>query len=101
MTTAAVIIAPALKRYVELDKRLLAAARGINILSTVAWPASLENRMIAAYSKGQFALPEVTYARPDLSAARAELAAIEASAGGNDPLDADPLGDYLRRTAES
>jgi uncharacterized protein (TIGR02421 family) len=43
----------------------------------------------------------VTYARPDLSAARAELVAIEAAAGGSDPHDIDPLGDYLRRTAES
>jgi uncharacterized protein (TIGR02421 family) len=96
MNTPTATIAPELQRYAELDKRLLAAARGINILPTVAWPASLENRLIAAYSKGQFALPEVTYARPDLSAARAELAAIEQQAGSDDP-----LGQYLGRTAES
>ena len=94
-------IAPALQRYAALDQRLLAAVRGIHILPTVAWPASLESRMIEAYGKGQFALPEVTYTRPDLAVARAELAAIEAAAGGNDPHDIDPLGDYLRRTAES
>jgi uncharacterized protein (TIGR02421 family) len=94
-------IAPELQRYAELDKRLLAAARGINILPTVAWPASLENRLIEAYSKGQFALPEVTYTRPDLSAARAELAAIEQEAGSEGPLGADPMGQYLSRTAES
>ncbi len=92
---------PEWQRYAELDKRLLAAARGITILPTVAWSASLENRMIAAYAKGRFALPQVTYTRPDLAAARAELAAIEAAAGGSDPADIDPLGDYLRRTAES
>ena len=96
MNTSTVTIAPELQRYAELDKRLLAAARGINILPTVAWPASLENRMIADYSKGQFALPKVTYARPDLSVARAELAAIEQQAGSDDP-----LGQYLGRTAES
>jgi len=89
-------IAPGLQRYAALDQRLLAAARGINILPTVAWPASLEDRMIAAYGKGQFALPEVSYVRPDLSAARAELAAIEREAGHGDP-----LGEYLCRTAES
>ncbi|CAM0997526.1 Flavohemoglobin expression-modulating QEGLA motif protein [Rhodanobacter sp. Root179] len=94
-------VAPELQRYAALDQRLLAAVRGIHILPTVAWPASLENRMIDAYSRGQFSLPEVTYARPELSAVRAELAAIEAAAGGRDPLDIDPLGDYLRRTAES
>jgi uncharacterized protein (TIGR02421 family) len=99
MNAAAGIIAPALQHYAELDRRLLAAVRGIHILPTVAWPASLEDRMIAAYGKGQFVLPQVTYARPDLASARAELAAIEAAVG-DDPYD-DPLGDYLRRTAES
>ena len=89
-------IAPELQRYAALDQRLLAAVRGIHILSTVAWPASLEDRMIAAYGSGQFTLPEVTYTRPDLAVARAELEAIEREAG-----DDDPLGDYLRRTAES
>ena len=85
-----------LERYAALDQRLLAAVRGIHILSAVAWPASLEDRMIAAYSKGQFSLPEVTYQKQDLSAARAELEAIEREAGNDDP-----LGDYLCRTAES
>jgi uncharacterized protein (TIGR02421 family) len=93
-------IAPELEPYAALDQRLLAAVRGIHILPTVAWPASLESRMIEAYSKNRFSLPEVTYARPDLSAARAELAEIETAAGG-DAADIDPLGDYLRRTAES
>ncbi|MGY3039805.1 uncharacterized protein (TIGR02421 family) [Rhodanobacter sp. TND4EL1] len=94
-------VMPGLERYAALDQRLLAAVRGIRILPTVAWPASLENRMIDAYSKGNFILPEVTYTRPDLTAVRAELVAIEAAAGGADPHDIDPLGDYLRRTAES
>ena len=87
---------PDLQRYADLDQRLLAAVRGIRILSTVAWPASLEDRMIAAYARGQYTLPEVQYAVPDLSAERAELAAIEREAGYDDP-----LGEYLSRTAES
>ena len=41
----------------------------------------------------------MSYTRPDLSAARAELAAIEAAAA--EGAEVDPLGDYLRRTAES
>ena len=89
-------VAPELQRYADLDQRLLAAVRGIRILPTVAWPASLEDRMIEAYTKGNYALPEVHYQRPDLADARAELAAIEREAG-----DDDPLGDYLKRTAES
>ena len=94
-------IDPALQRYAALDQRLLAAVRGIRILTTLAWPASLENCMIAAFSQGHFALPQVSYSTPDFAAVRAELAAIEAEAGGHDPLDADPLGHYLRRTAAS
>ena len=101
MSTPATAIAPELQCYAALDQRLLAAVRGIHILPTVAWPASLEDRMIAAYGKGQFALPEVTYARPDLGAARAELEAIEREAGDGGLLGGDPIGDYLRRTAES
>ena len=31
-----------LQRYAVLDQRMLAAVRGIRILPTVAWPASLE-----------------------------------------------------------
>ena len=89
-------VAPELRRYAALDQRLLAAVKGIRILSTVSWPASLEDRMIAAYSNGRFALPEVSYQPPDLSAERAELATIEREAGYDDP-----LGEYLSRTAES
>ena len=85
-----------LECYAALDKRLLAAVRGINILATVSWPASLEDRMIEEYGRGQYTLPEISYKRPDLSEARKELAAIESEAG-----DGDPLGEYLRRTAES
>lgn len=89
------------QRYADLDQRLLAAVRGIHILGTVGWPASLENRMIEAFGRGHFTMPQVEYSVPDLSEARAELAAIEAAAGGGDSADIDPLGDYLRRTAES
>ena len=91
-------IAPALQPVAALDQRLLAAVKGIRILPTVAWPASLETRMIADYAAGRFALPEVQDQRPDLAAARAELAAIERETAA---LGGDPLGDYLARTAES
>ncbi|SFR92319.1 conserved hypothetical protein [Dyella sp. OK004] len=93
---AATPLAPELQRYADLDQRLLGAVKGIRILPTVAWPATVENRMIEAFGKGQYSLPEVSYQRPDLSEARAELAAIEREAGHDDP-----MGEYLCRTAES
>lgn len=101
MRSTDIRVAPELQRYADLDQRLLAAVRGIHILTTIGWPASLENRMIEAYGRGHVTLPQVHYRAPDLAEARAELVAIEAAAGGSDPMDIDPLGDYLRRTAES
>jgi uncharacterized protein (TIGR02421 family) len=106
MSATADAVRPELQRYAALDQRLLAAARGINILPTVAWPGSLERQLIEAYSKGNFTLPQVTYVRPDLSAARAELAAIEHEAcpdGAHaaDSIGPDPIGLYLGRTAQS
>jgi uncharacterized protein (TIGR02421 family) len=95
-TDVPVAIPAELQCYAALDKRLLAAVRGINILSTVSWPASLEDRMIEEYGRGQYALPEVSYKVPDFSEVRKELVAIESEAS-----DGDPLGEYLRRTAES
>jgi uncharacterized protein (TIGR02421 family) len=92
----AVTLTPSLERYAALDKRLLSAVRSIRILPTVAWPASLEDRMIGAYARGEFSLPEVIYSPPRLGEARAELAAIAHAAGGDDPLE-----EYLRRTADS
>lgn len=96
--TVAPELAPTLKQAAALDRRLLAAVRGIHILSTVAWPASLENRLIADYAAGRFALPQVTYQVPDLGTARTELAAIAQAAA---VLDDAPLRDYLTATAES
>ncbi len=89
-------LAPDIQRYADLDKRLLGACKSIRILSSVAWPATLENRMIEEFARGQFSLPQVYYHAPDFSEVRAELAAIEAEAGHDDP-----LGEYLCRTAES
>ena len=96
MSTSAENIPTGLEHYAALDKRLLAAVRGIHILATVSWPASLEDRMIEEYGRGQYTLPDVSYKTPDLSEVRKELAAIESEAG-----DGDPMGEYLRRTAES
>lgn len=86
----------AVRHFGELDERLIAAVRPNRVLATLSWPASLEDRMIADYAAGRFALPQVSYARPDLAAARAELQAIEQAAGHDDP-----LGQYLCRSAES
>jgi uncharacterized protein (TIGR02421 family) len=85
-----------MQRYAALDQRLLVAVRAIRILPTVAWPASLEERMIAEYRVDRLSLPDVHYVRPELDATRRELIAIE-----QEVAEDHPIADYLRRTAES
>ncbi|GAA0724858.1 flavohemoglobin expression-modulating QEGLA motif protein [Dokdonella soli] len=80
----------------ELDQRLVAATRGIGLLASVSWPASAELEFIAAWKAGNASLPQITYPACDYAATREALDGI---AGAADP--AHPLGDYIRRTAES
>ncbi|MBL8297161.1 MAG: DUF1704 domain-containing protein [Rhodanobacteraceae bacterium] len=85
-----------LDRCAALDARLVAAIRGIRLLQIVSWPASAQQRFINNWKRGVRSLPDVRYTPPDLRAEREELIAIgrEADAGH-------PVGDYLRRSAES
>lgn len=80
----------------ELDRRLVAAVRGIRVLDAVAWPAAAERRVLDDLQRGRETLPRIAYAAPDLSAQRAELAAIAAAADASQP-----LGAYLARSAAS
>lgn len=82
--------------YAELDQRLVAATRGIRLLASVSWPASAELDFIAAWKRGAASLPKIAYPACDFDETRTALAQIERAA---DP--AHPLGDYIRRTAES
>jgi len=97
MTAAALPpLARELAHYAALDRRLVAAVRGIRILPTVAWPPALEQAFLAAGEGAVLRLPEVHYTPPDLARERAELEAIQDEADA-----AHPLGDYLRSTASS
>ncbi|HEY0178696.1 MAG TPA: flavohemoglobin expression-modulating QEGLA motif protein [Dokdonella sp.] len=83
-------------RYAELDRRLVAATRGIRVLASVSWPASVELEFVAAWKRGAARPPHIAYPSGDFSATREALRRIRDDA---DP--AHPLGDYVRRTAES
>jgi len=85
-----------LARFTELDRRLVAAVRGIKLLAAVSWPASVQRRFLDDWRAGIARLPEVEYARTDYSATRAELQAVMEAADA-----AHPVGDYLQRTALS
>lgn len=89
-------VSAAVRHHAALDQRLLETTRGIRVLTTLAWPASVEQRLIEAYRQGRHVLPQVEQPRPDLADAREELAAIAAAADAEHP-----LGIYLVRSAES
>jgi uncharacterized protein (TIGR02421 family) len=82
--------------YAELDRRLVAATRGIRLLASVSWPASIEMEFVAAWKAGTARLPEIEYPRTDFSETREALRGIALAAEPGHP-----LGEYIRRTAES
>ena len=88
--------AAALDRLTELDRRLVATVKGIKLLAAVSWPASMQVQFLDAWRLGNPHLPKVEYAKFDYSRTREELEAIFLAA---DPQH--PIGDYLRRTAQS
>ena len=59
-----------LDRLAELDRRLVAAVKGIKLLGAVSWPASVQARFLDGWRRGNPLLPTVDYAKNDHSAAR-------------------------------
>jgi uncharacterized protein (TIGR02421 family) len=82
--------------YSDLDRRLVAATRGIRLLQSVSWPASIEMDFVAAWKAGTARLPEIVYPRFDFAETREALMGIFLAAEPGHP-----LGDYIRRTAQS
>ncbi|MBS0567535.1 MAG: DUF1704 domain-containing protein [Proteobacteria bacterium] len=85
-----------LDRLAELDRRLVAAVKGIKLLGAVSWPALVQARFLDGWRRGNPLLPTVDYAKNDHSAAREELEDIFLAADAQHP-----VGDYLRRAAQS
>ncbi|HEX5693047.1 MAG TPA: tyrosine/phenylalanine carboxypeptidase domain-containing protein, partial [Arenimonas sp.] len=85
-----------LEHHAALDARLVAAVRGLRLLQAVSWPQHVQQDFLAAWRSGRSVLPQVRYATPDLADVRRELAAITEAADADEP-----LGLYLRRTADS
>ena len=87
---------PELKRYAELDQKLVETARNIKVLSALGWPARHSEEFLAAWAKGQPKLPEIEYERVDHSEHRRDLLLL---AKHCDP--SHPIGRYLSNTALS
>ncbi|KAA2285099.1 flavohemoglobin expression-modulating QEGLA motif protein [Arenimonas fontis] len=85
-----------LRHHAALDARMVAAVRGIRLLQAVSWPARLQEEFLTAWRVGRPRMPRPEYARGEWSAVRAELEAVRAAADPDDP-----IGCYLRDTAES
>jgi len=85
-----------LARHADLDRRLVAAVKGIRVLAMLSWPATVQRAFLDGWQRGNARLPQVDYPRPDHGAAREALTAIAAEA---DPQH--PVGDYIRRSADS
>jgi len=85
-----------LQRFSDLDQRLVAAVRGIKLLASVSWPAAVQVKFLESWHGGRPELPIVEYPRTDYAAVRDELQAVSAGATAEHP-----VGDYLRRTAQS
>lgn len=80
----------AIAHHAALDARMVAAARGLRVLSLASWPAAVQRGFLEAHARGQARMPQVRYPRHDFGDARRELAAVAAAA---DP--GHPLGAYL------
>jgi uncharacterized protein (TIGR02421 family) len=85
-----------LVRFADLDHRLVEAAKSIKILSNLNWPARASDEFMRGYEAGRPELPRVAYPKFDFADNVRELRAVAAAC---DP--SHPIGDYIRRTAES
>jgi uncharacterized protein (TIGR02421 family) len=86
----------ALQRWAGLDGRLVRATRRLRLLQAVSWKQHVQREFLDRWRRGVHRLPEPDYIPEDHADVRAELRAIAAAADPDDP-----LGLYLRRTAES
>ena len=83
---------PTVQRHLALDARLVEAVRSLRVLSTVSWPASLQETFLDGWRRGNAALPAPLYEAVDHGGLHAELDAIAGELDGDHP-----LGEYLSR----
>ena len=87
---------PLIAHHAALDARMVAAVKGIRLLSLTSWPAATQAPFLDSIARGNPVLPQVDYPALDFSDARRELAAIMAAADTSHP-----LGVYVHDSAHS
>lgn len=85
-----------LQGQAELDARLVRATRRLRLLQAVSWKQRVQREFLERWRRGLHRLPEPDYVPEDHADVRAELRVIIAACDPDDP-----LGLYLKRTAES
>ncbi len=96
MTTVDTHNDPAISHHAALDARMVAAVKGIRLLSLTSWPADTQAPFLESVARGNPMLPQVDYPKLDFSETRRELAAVM------DAVDAShPLGSYIQDSARS
>lgn len=89
--------AATLQRISVLDEKLVKVAKGIKVLSALAWPGSTQERFLEQWSQGNLRLPSVSYPTLAFGEQSVQLKKIHDEAREIEH----PLGDYLRATASS
>jgi uncharacterized protein (TIGR02421 family) len=86
----------ATEQFVEFDQKLVAAGKGIKILSTLGWGEHVCDTFLENYKKGQARLPKVDYPKFDYTEEKAVFQSIMSR------VDEDhPVGWYISETAHS
>lgn len=86
----------ALHALAALDDRLVRATRRLRLLQAVSWKQGVQREFLERWRRGVQRLPEPDYVAEDHADVRAELRSIAQACDTGDP-----LGLYLRRTADS
>ncbi|MDP2203944.1 MAG: flavohemoglobin expression-modulating QEGLA motif protein [Methylicorpusculum sp.] len=71
----------------KMDEAVIAAAKGIKVLSSLAWPVEAEDKFLNDWRKGKANLPKINIQAPDLTANVETLDAVTKSCDLSDPVE--------------
>ncbi len=80
----------------KLDSRLVAAAKDIKILTSIAWPVSAGRKFLNGWDNGSPKLPVIKYPEISFTEQKRELKKIAAAAP-----ETHPIGVFIKDTAKS
>src|SRR5262249_27898806 len=85
-----------LTKALELDARLVEAAKNVKVLSSLAWPESEATKFLGSWKKGKPKLPDPSMPKVKLGDVVKEFDGIAKDCDAGDPLHT-----FLQRTARS